>query len=268
MRIIDAHTHIFPQKIVNEALAATNEFYPYTVIKGKGTPEDLLETGRKAGIDRFVVFSAATAPHQVVSINDFIIGVCAEHPEFIGVGTMHKDFENYEAELARIYSLGIRGIKVHPDIQKTRLDDEKMLDVYSVMNDLGMFLIAHTGDYRYDYSQPHRLARVAKMFPDMRFIGAHFGGWSQWDEAREYLDLPNVYFDTSSTMQFAGLEPALKAFETFAPDHFFFASDYPTWDPRDEIEQIKKLGLDRKALEGVFHGNFEKFYSFYGSCNI
>ena len=122
-----------------------------------------------------------------------------------------------------------------------------------------MFLIAHTGDYRYEFSNPKRMEKIAKMFPQTKFIGAHFGGWSEWDVARDLLVLDNVYVDTSSTYGFTGPEAMKQAFGTFDPTHIFFGSDYPMWDPETELKSIYELGLTDEQLEDVLGRNFERF---------
>ena len=269
MTIIDAHVHIFPEKIASSAVIATNRFYsgalsdqvhaPLEFTVYKGTADDLLERNKKAGIGRSVVFSTATKPHQVESINNFIARNCALHPEFIGVGTMHIDYEDFAAEVRRIKELGLVGIKLHPDIQQFALDDPRLFPMYELMRDKNLFLIAHTGDYRFDYSTPVRMAHIAGLFPEMRFVAAHFGGWSQWAEARECLLLPNVYVDTSSTLGFADIDVAIKGFETFDPTHIFFGSDYPMWEPGIELERLRSMGLNDRLQDMVLGENFENF---------
>ena len=269
MKIIDAHVHIFPEKIASSAVIATNQFYsgalsdqvhaPKEFTIYKGTAEDLIERSKKAGIARSVVFSTATAPRQVESINSFIARSCQAHPEFIGVGTMHIDYPDFAGEVQRLKSLGLAGIKLHPDIQRFALDDPRLFPLYEIMRDEHLFLIAHTGDYRFDFSTPDRMAHIAKLFPEMRFVAAHFGGWSQWAEARECLVLPNVYVDTSSTLGFADSDAAIKGFETFDPTHIFFGSDYPMWEPGIELERLLALKLDDALLSRVLWENFENF---------
>ncbi len=267
--IIDSHVHIFPEKIASSAVIATNQFYsnaksvqvhsPSSFTIYKGTVEDLLERNKAAGIDKSVVFSTATTPHQVESINNFISRSCAAHDEFIGVGTMHIDYPDFASEVKRIKSLGLVGIKLHPDIQRFALDDPRLFPLYDLMRSENLFLIAHTGDYRFDYSTPSRMAHIAKSFPEMRFVAAHFGGWSQWVEARECLVLPNVYVDTSSTLGFTDSDALEKGFETFDPTHIFFGSDYPMWEPGIELERIRNAGLDDRLLSMVLAENFENF---------
>ena len=95
MRIIDAHVHIFLPRVALAAVMATNAFYegctnpeiPVPAALGHlpGTAEDLLPRMKRDGVDRSVVFSTATAPHQVEIVNNFIRDVCRENPELIGV---------------------------------------------------------------------------------------------------------------------------------------------------------------------------------------
>ena len=269
MKIIDAHTHIFPEKIVERATKSTAEFYsggkteiklaPGEIPKHTGTADDLDRQLKKAGIDSCVVFSAATAARQVESINSFIASECEAHQNWYGVGTMHAEFENFESECDRMLSMNLRGIKLHPDIQRFRIDDERLYPLYEIMSDRHMFLITHAGDSRFDYSGPKRIAGVAKMFPKLKIIGAHFAGWSEWDEAMKYLNLENIYMDTSSTYAFTGRDTILRAFDTYDNTHIFFGSDYPMWDPEHELETIMSLGLRTDVLEGVLHRNFEVF---------
>ena len=263
MKIIDAHAHIFPGKIEGPAVHAISDFYFGMDMPHKGSSEELLESGSKIGVSYYLVFSAATVPTQVERINDFIIGECEKHPEFLGAGTMHAAYaaaQDYEGQVEKLYQHGVKGIKLHPDFQNFNIDDERMMPVYAALARRGMFMITHSGDYRYDYSHPKRVAHVAERFPELRVIAAHFGGWMQWPEARAYLNLPNVYFDTSSTMGFSGPEPALAALEVFDHSHIFFATDFPMWDHRRELQRFLSLGLDEKTRDDILYNNFAAFY--------
>ena len=269
MLIIDSHVHIFQPRIALAAVLATNSFYegscneeiPAPVNLGHlpGTAKDLLPRMEKDGVDRAVVFSTATAPHQVEVINRFIRDTCQENPSLIGVGTMHPDYPDFEGEVKRMKEFGLVGIKLHPDIQRFKLDDERLMPLYEIMSAENLFLIAHTGDYRFDYSTPSRMAHVAKAFPKLRCIAPHCGGWSEWTEARACLNLPNVYIDTSSTLPFNAYDAARKAISLFDPTHIFFGTDYPMWEPREELERFFSLKLGDEMNEMILGKNFENF---------
>lgn len=262
MRAIDVHAHIFPPKIERTATDAIRGFYDRPVMKHSGSPEELLESGRRAGVTNYVVFTTATTPKQVTVINDFICAEAKKHPEFIPVGTMHRDYGDIIGELDRMYDMGLRGIKLHPDFQRFCFDDDKLLPMYRHMEKKDMFVITHSGDVRYEYSQPTRVRRIAEMFPSLRIVAAHFGGWSQWELARRILVLPNVYVDTSSTFGFGGADEVKRGIDTFDNSHIFFGDDFPMWDHADEIEKLRALGLGEELLDDILYGNFARFYGF------
>ena len=114
-QIIDAHTHIYPEKVALKAVEAVNSFYAFAIDgkeSGLGTAPDLLASGISAGISHFLISSTATKPDQVSSINDFIANTCSD-PRFIGFGTLHPEFPNLQAEMERIFIKGLKGIKLH-----------------------------------------------------------------------------------------------------------------------------------------------------------
>ena len=195
--IIDFHAHIYPEKIAEKATKSISSFYENTPMAWNGRCQELIESGKKIGVVKYIVHSTATKAEQVESINNFIIGECQKYPEFVGFGTMHPDYENFEQELERIHNAGLKGIKLHPDFQRFECDTPKMDDVYTKMAQLKMPVLFHAGDARYDFSGPKRILHVLEKHPDLIIIAAHFGGYTEWENSIKYLVGKNVYFDTS-----------------------------------------------------------------------
>ena len=260
MKIIDAHCHIFPDKISEKATNATSEFYFSQPMAGIGNTEELKKSGEKIGVTKYLVFSTATVEKQVRSVNDFILSESAENEEFLPVGTMHIDFADFEEELDRIERLGMKGIKLHPDFQRFNVDDEKMFPIYRIMEEKDMFMITHSGDYRHGFSHPLRVRNVAERFPKMRIIAAHCGGWSQWDLARDCLVLPNVYVDTCSTIGFFKRGVINKAIDAFGKEKLFFGTDFPMWDHEGELKRLLDENIKEDILERILYTNFAEFY--------
>lgn len=260
MKIIDAHAHIFPGKIADKAVKSIGDFYEVEHMSHEGTSEALLKSGARIGVSKYLVFSTATKSEQVESINRFIISECEKHSEMIGLGTMHADYIGYEQEIDFLKKNNIRGIKLHPDFQKFAIDDSRMYPVYEYLSENNMFVLTHSGDYRYCFSNPDRVAKVAKAFPKLNIIAAHFGGWSEWDKAQVYLNFPNVFFDTSSTLGFGGKEQALKMLKKFDCTHFFFGTDFPMWDHEKELKRFMELNLSENLTEDILYNNFAEFY--------
>ena len=259
MEIIDAHAHIYPEKIAQKATDTIGVFYDIKMEMPAGTPERLIEDGEHAGITRYVVHSVATTAHQVRSINQFIKNEMEKHPQFIGFMTLHQDLTEKEVqeEVGWAIENGFKGIKIHPDFQKFNIDDERVEKFYkSASNKLPILL--HMGDNRFEYSKPYRLANVAKKYPNVNFIAAHFGGYRCWDEIDVYKGLNNVYFDTCSSLPFISPEKAKEIIDTFGVEKFFFATDFPMWDALGELERFNKIPLTDAERQMVFAENIKR----------
>lgn len=259
-RIADAHCHIFPPKIAEKAVASIGSFYDIPMTGGAGLAEELLLSGAEIGVEKYLVCSTATVPSQVESINSFIADCCSRHPELLGFATLHPDYEGAAQELVRVKALGLRGVKLHPDFQRFNIDDPKAVEMYRHIEAQGLAVLFHTGDARYDYSSPQRLGRVAQLMPGLTCIGAHFGGYSRWDDAERYLGQPNVYYDTSSALFELSPERATGLIRKFGSDRFFFGTDYPMWQHGEELERFMALPLTESEREDVLWNNFARLF--------
>ena len=259
MEIIDAHAHIYPEKIAVKATDTIGIFYDIKMQMPAGTPEELLRVGSRAGISRYVVHSVATTAHQVRSINEFIKREVEAHPEFIGFITLHQELTEDEVirEVEWACECGMHGIKLHPDFQKFNIDDEIAEKFYRAAAGK-LPILLHMGDDRYEYSKPKRLVAMAKKYPNTTFIAAHFGGYRCWDEAEIYLGLDNIYFDTCSSLPFITTERAYELIKTFGADRFFFATDFPMWDATEELERFNKIPLTDEERELILSKNIKR----------
>ena len=253
--IIDFHAHIYPEKIAEKATAAVGTFYGDAPMAWHGRAQELIESGSRIGVEKYIVHSVATKAEQVESINNFIISACEKFPQFVGFATMHPDYENFDAELDRVYAAGLRGVKLHPDFQKFQCDMPQMDAVYNKCAALNIPVLFHAGDCRYDFSGPARIAHILEKHPDLIVIAAHFGGYTEWDEALKHLVGKNVYFDTSSTLWKCPLEKANKMLKEHGIEKFLFGSDFPMWDHEDEMTRFNKLDLNDTERQAILYDN-------------
>ena len=154
-----------------------------------------------AGIDVAVLQPVATRPDQVCSINDWTAGLAGDH--VVSFGAIHPDFEGVAEEFARMRSLGIRGVKLHPEFQLCAPDDERMHPIYEAADAEGLIILFHAGiDIAIDTltGTPDVFARVHEAYPGLRIVLAHMGGFRMWDEVREHLVGRDVWLDTSYTL--------------------------------------------------------------------
>lgn len=257
MKIIDFHAHIYPEKISRKAVESVGEFYQIPMT-GDGTPETLLKEGSAYSVSGYVVHSVAVDGAHVETVNNYISSQCQLHPEFYGFGTMHIDYPNKIDELERVRNLGLRGIKIHPDTQHYNLDDPGMYEVYDYLSAYELPLLIHCGDYRYDFSHPRRLADLLDKFPRLTVVGAHFGGWSLWDLALEYLKDKNCYLDTSSSIAMLGTVRSKELIRIYGAERLVFGTDFPMWGLKDELGYFEKMQLTERECELIFHQNAER----------
>lgn len=259
MEIIDAHVHLYPEKIAAKATSSICSFYNIQSEVPAGTIKRLLDDGKRNGISRFVVHSVATTAHQVRSINEFIKSEVEAHPEFIGFITLHQDLseEDVKAEVEWAVSNHLHGIKLHPDFQKFHIDDEAAEKFYRAAGDK-LPILLHLGDERFEFSRPHRLVNMAKKYPHVNFIAAHFGGYQCWDDSPLYCGLDNVYFDTCSTLPFLDVEKAKSIIDLHGAHKFFFGTDFPLWDATSELERFHKIPLTETEKEMILGGNIKR----------
>jgi len=253
MRIIDFHTHIYPDPLARKGSRSICEFYDLQSDLD-GSAQALLTEGKKVGIEAFVLLPVSIKPEHVRSINRFTAEEVKNHKEFIGFGTIHPAMEHLTDELAEIETLGLKGVKIHPDTQRFPMDDERMYPVYDALQGR-MPILIHCGDPRYDYSHPQRLKKILREFPRLTVIAAHLGGWSVFDTAFACLKDENCFVDISSSMMFLSKEQMEYYIAGYGADRVLFGSDFPLWSPAQEVESFLKLNLTQEEREKIAYRN-------------
>lgn len=250
-KIVDIHAHAFDEKI---AIKATENLHNYYGISpaADGRLIHLIESSKENNIDKLVVCATATKPTQVEMINDYVSGLIEEH--IIGFGTLHPNFGDIDAEIARMIDLGLSGIKLHPIFQGFEIDEDKAMNMFERIGSKLPVLI-HVGDKNSNAASPKRLANVMEKYPEITFIAAHLGGYSEWEEAKECLIGKNLYIDTSSSTRFLKPKVAKELIRLHGADKVLFGTDYPLSNHKFEIKCLEKLKLTDEEYEKIYWKN-------------
>lgn len=261
-QITDCHCHIYPEKIASKAVASIGEFYSLPM-SNNGTLEGLLEAGAKAGITHYIVFSVATTPHQVHSINKFIADIADKSGGVItGLGTLHPYSTDLKGDIEQLCELGLKGVKLHPDIQAIQIDSPECMEIYRLCSGK-LPILFHCGDHRYDYSNPDRLKRVLESFPELQVIGAHFGGWSIWEQAaKELCGYKNLTVDCSSSLYALSPEKAAEIVRMYGAERVLFGADYPMWSPEEELKRFYAMKLSESENELILCKNAQRIFNY------
>ncbi len=149
---------------------------------------------------------------------------------FIGYGTLHQGNTNSAEILRNSKKNGLLGLKLHSDFQQFNIDDPDMYPVYAEAEKQGIPILFHMGDY------------------------------SHWNEALDVLQpSERLYFDFSSTLQFIDGDMLRKFLDKFGEEQFFFGSDFPMWDPAEELKRLVSFGLLPQTLRLLLSDNFSRF---------
>ena len=261
-KIFDAHCHIFPDKVALKAAAAIGKFYDAEMCMD-GKVETLIKEGKKAGFTHYLVHSVATTPKQVSRINHFIAeAVRNSGGTMTGFGAMHPESEDMKADMEELISLGLKGVKMHPDIQGYKSDDYRMLKIYELCEKYSLPVLIHCGDSRYDNSNPNRIAPILDIYENLTVIGAHFGGYTVWEQALDKLaKYKNFYIDTSSSLFALPKGVAEKMISVYGEDKTLFGTDFPMWKPQEELDRFLALDLTDAQRQKILWDNAVKLFN-------
>ena len=250
MALFDIHTHVYPDNIAQKATDSVKQFYKIGGADMNGTVDMLLERGKQAGITGYLILPVAIRPDRVQGINDFILLQTRLHPEFVGFGTVHAAMAGLEDEIHRIMNMGLRGIKIHPDSQRFHIDDPRLYPMYEAIEGR-IPIMLHMGDQRYDYSHPVKLRKILDQFPRLQAIAAHFGGYSMYETAYDLLRDTDCIFDVSSSLMYMPKGQPEKFINLYGAERMAYGTDYPLWDPVQEVARFRQLDLTDEQFEQI-----------------
>ena len=261
--IIDAHCHIFPDKIAAKAAENIGAFYGIPVA-APATVENMLALMERQGIDLAIVSSSALAPQQVMKANEFLLNAALQNPDrIVTLGTLHPGCTETElAEHVRFLRQNpFHGVKIHPDMLGISILDPAMEKIYAACEEAGLPLLLHTGDNRYDYSNPPMVEQVLRNHPGLTLIGGHFAGLHHYTEAAETLSgYDNLYCDCSSSFVRLNEEEAKYCIRRFGTNRVMFGTDFPVCIPDFDLDYLFRLGYDEETLEKLLWRNAARIY--------
>ncbi|MBR1657817.1 MAG: amidohydrolase [Synergistaceae bacterium] len=277
-RIIDFHTHTFPDRIAGRAITALSS-KSHTRAFTDGTVGGLAASMRESGVNVSVIQPVATKPEQVRKINDTAIAINAE-AERTGIysfGGIHPDFAECVEELDRLAEAGIRGIKIHPVYQGVPVDDERYVKILKRAGEAGLTVMIHAGwDIGFpenDFALPERISRALDMAGSVRGILAHMGGWRCWNDAlRLFAGREGIYFDSAFSLgrfipngdgyycnddecRMLSDDEFVEMVKIFGSENVLFGTDSPWASQSETVKTVMSLSLSEWEKGMIFFGN-------------
>ena len=264
-KVFDIHTHTYPEAIAEKACVNLGKFYDF-VCEGQGTYAHLESQARENNVGGYLLFSVATNSHQVEKVNSSIAALAelsrSHGFKTVGFAGMHQDFPDFEGEIKRCIDIGLRGIKIHPDIQGVDINDKRLLPLYDIAQSEDLPIYFHIGDNRpqYQFSATEKLLEVLNNFPRLRVVAAHLGGYSVWESSVPALaGRDNVMYDTSSALWAMTPEFAGEIIGKLGAENVMFGTDYPVKNAKEELDRFFAIRLTDKEREDILWNNAVRF---------
>jgi predicted TIM-barrel fold metal-dependent hydrolase len=258
-KVIDFHTHIFPDALAPRALAAVAKNVDYMPLSDE-TLSGLLRNMDSWGVDVSVALPVLTKQSQTVKTNQWHASV--RSGRIIPFGGIYPHTDDYRRDIDFVVSLGLNGIKLHPEYQNFLVDAPEMLPIYDYALSQGLALIFHGGEdpstgAPYN-SSPRQFARVVDAMRGGEIIIAHLGGHNQWEEVERELAGKNVWLDTSMGFQFYGTAQFLRIVDAIGDDRILFATDSPWSSAQTELDILLNLPLPSESIRKITSQNAER----------
>jgi uncharacterized protein len=200
--------------------------------------EPYLRRARAAGIIRTVVMAAFNSDYA--KANAGVARIVARYPgRLIGFVFVHATRDAgriFQMVAQALRQWRFRGIKIH---------GSEAMPTREVCETARAFRVPVFVDV---VSRPEVIDMLAPQYPDVNFIVAHLGSYT--DDWRAHQQVvyqvaryPNVYADTSAVRRF---DYIIEAVRRAGPFKLIFGSDGPWIHPGVELHKIRLLGLPKE----------------------
>lgn len=273
-RIIDFHTHTFPDRIAGTAIqklkanSGTENFL-------SGTAEALSASCARAGVDAAVILPVVTNPQSAAKINQASAALNVRFPEthLLSFGGIHPDTPDAKAVLAEAAAQGLRGIKIHPPYQQVAFNDIRYKRLIAWAEELGLVVVTHGGidiGVPGDWCTPAMVREVLHEVQPTRLVVAHMGGWQQWEQVLDLLCGEPVFLDTAFSYGSFAYRPEIPEAVRYRPltedqmvtlirahgaRRILFGTDSPWSDQKEQIHLIRSLPLTGEEKESILGEN-------------
>ncbi len=293
--IIDAHVHTFPRPEIGLQAQSGAGFSGHA-----GTVEELVALMREGNIAKAVMVNmtpvfemrqAALAklppdlsPGQRTDAeericldligrlqrrNAWTCAVARENPGLVPYISLDPSMDGVTMvqEIKDRVKEGAKGIKLHPTSQRFFPNDGRLYPAYQKIEELGLPIISHSGDFPQvdeEYSRPANFVDVLRNFPGLTLVLAHMAH-GYLDEAVEVMQTcPNVYLDSSAVIEgtmpshMLPDEEAVATIRRVGCDRVLFGSDWPWFHPIKDAQRIDSLPLSAEEKRLIFYENAQR----------
>jgi predicted TIM-barrel fold metal-dependent hydrolase len=236
---VDPHVHLLPPERTAGLMRWLHRGLPGVGIPVDITAEQALGDLRAAGGRQVVNLLFPLQAGEAEELHRFGAALSAREPGVVPIGGVHRDDGDREAVVrAAIEEHGMRGLKLHPMVQRFSPGDPALAPAIAALAGYALPLYVHTGfdewyGWGYDLDE---LERIAERYPEIPLVLCHCAfprlEWAAGMARRH----PQVWLDTTNVFASIELAPPgarakllekLEDLFAAAPERIFFGTDYP-----------------------------------------
>ena len=276
--IIDSHTHIFSQAVIEGREEHCASDHCFGLLYGNPrarlcTADELIRSMDEQGIDVSVVHNIGWSTNEMCArSNDYIMDAIGRHPgRLIGFCAVQpRGGEKALAALERCSRSGIKGLgELRPDAQDFDLCDAKLMSpLINRLIGLGMVLSLHVSEpVGHDYpgkggNTPDIVYRFISQAKGLKIILAHMGGGLPFYEMMPEVGeaLSNAWYDTAAGPFLYKTAVYRSAAALCGIEKILFGSDWPLLSQQRVIAHIRESGLGKAELDAILGGNAQRLF--------
>lgn len=236
--IIDADTHITPT--------------------GEGMfIEELIASMDKAGVDKALTWLQPPYMRNIEKLNEYVYKATKAYPDrILGFGWADPNFGFEKAKncvKTCIYEYGFFGVKLNGCQNSFYIDNPKIvLPIIDEIAKTGKILALHVGADGYEYTHPFRVAKIARLYPEMNILMVHMGGAGIPNLSKACVEIAQEYKNITLIGSTISPKDVLYAIKELGAQRICFGSDSPFEFMHVEVAKYQAL-LDGEVSEADKH---------------
>lgn len=172
-------------------------------------------------------------------------------------GSVHPERADAAARIAAWKQRGIRGLKVHPTMQRIAPDDPACQVLYQACSELGLPVFFHCGrtgiepELVQPFAEGERYFQPVGDFPDVTFVLGHSGAVLDWQAA---MDLAKERRNVLMDLHGQGISTIETMIRELGPERLMFGTDWPFYPEAAMLARVLHVtradaGVRRQVLE-------------------
>lgn len=250
VEIIDLHAHLGPTGIMH---IPANDV------------DSMVKTMDSCGINKTFVSPIAGIDSDIVLGNNMMLDSIRAHRERIyGACFVNGHYPELSLdELNRCFSedKDVKMIKIHPFSTSCNMNDRRMKNIYEFASDRKLVVLVHTWLDSDPYGNQDIFTKLAKDYPEIKWIMGHSGGpYGSYHAVELARESENIFLDT--TLSTAPARQIEFFVSEIGSERVIFGTDNPYLDPRPQIGRIGLADISHQDSVNIFSANALRLIDF------